>query len=137
MLDLHRMPDKVQAVMDVAITDIVAKIVPETYSTGSQVCEVIATRGSSDILSPRLWDRFVFPYLVQIVDAAMAAGGVPYFHFDGDWNRVLPRFLELPAKVLHPDARQQDRHLQGQGDPRRPHVPQGRCLAQPALPRHA
>ena len=107
MLDLHRVPDKVQAVMDVAITDIVSKVAAETYSTRSQVCEVIATRGSSDILSPRLWDRFVFPYLVQIVDAALAAGGVPYFHFDGDWNRVLPRFLELPAKscILMLDSR--------------------------------
>jgi len=107
MLDLHRMPDKVQAVMDVAIKDIVARIVPETYTTGGLACEVVATRGSSDILSPRLWDRFVFPYLEQVVEAAIAAGGVPYFHFDGDWNRVLPRFLELPAKscVLMLDSR--------------------------------
>ena len=107
MLDLHRVPDKVQAALDVAIPSVLAKIVPETYAAGALGCEVIATRGSTDLLSPRLWDRFVFPYLTQIVDAVVAAGGVPVLHFDSDWNRALPRFRELPARscVLMLDSR--------------------------------
>ena len=65
------------------------------------------------------------------------AGLIPILHFDSDWTRDLPRLLELPGEQVHPLARQHDRHPQGQGDPRRPHVHHGRRAAGAAQQRHA
>jgi len=98
MLDLHRVPDKVQAAIDVAMPSVL-RWIPESFPSEEAIgFPVYAARGSSDLLSPRLWERFVFPYLLPIVEATVKAGGVPVFHFDGDWNRVVPRLLDFPAK---------------------------------------
>ena len=63
-------------------------------------------RTSSAMLSPKLWNEMVFPYLYEIVRAMHDAGRVSVLHLDHDWTRDLARFRELPAKacVLNPDG---------------------------------
>jgi uroporphyrinogen-III decarboxylase len=53
-------------------------------------------RSASEFLAPRHWERFVFPYLKAMVEAAVEEGAIPVLHFDASWDRDLERLKELP-----------------------------------------
>jgi hypothetical protein len=58
-------------------------------------------RSAPCLLSPAMWDRFVWPYFRQLVDEVVDAGLIAVLHLDSDWTRELKRFRELPkAKCI-------------------------------------
>jgi uroporphyrinogen-III decarboxylase len=58
------------------------------------------------MLSPKLWNRFVWPYYLKVIEALLAENIMPVLHWDQDWTRDLVRLQELPAKrcILNPDG---------------------------------
>jgi uroporphyrinogen-III decarboxylase len=97
ILDLHRVPDKVEAAMQ-ACLPVLKHTVHETATTQHPMAMWVGGwRSASEFLSPKLWDRFVWPYVVEMVQAVAAEGIIPILHFDANWNRDLERFKELPA----------------------------------------
>jgi uroporphyrinogen-III decarboxylase len=97
-LDLFHEPDKVQAVIEAIMVvrreearQMVRAIGPYGYWIGSW-------RSAPQFLSPKLWDRFVWPYLKELVDIVAEEGGIPILHFDSNWDREIERLLELPAR---------------------------------------
>jgi len=96
MSDLYRSPDKIQAVMDVMCADIIKETKDLIKMTKPYSVFVGVARGACSFLSPKLWNRFVWPYVVQTAEAVAATGTFVNLHFDGDWNRELERFKELP-----------------------------------------
>ena len=64
-------------------------------------------RTAPEFLSPRLWDRFVWPYLKELVEIVAEEGGIPVLHFDANWDREIERLKELPARrcVLELDGK--------------------------------
>ena len=128
-MDLFTRPDKVEAAMQAIMAEkreqtrqMVRAIGPFGYWVGSW-------RTAPQFLSPKLWDRFVWPYMKELVEIVAEEGGIPMLHYDADWDREIERLLELPARtcVLATDGA--DRPLPRQEDPRRPHVPDGRRAA--------
>lgn len=105
-VDLHRIPDKIQAVMDVSLPAIIGQGIGISKSAGVPGIWIGGWRTGSALVAPKLWNRFVWPYLVQCVHAVAAAGLIPILHLDQDWTRDLARFRELPAKtcVMNPDG---------------------------------
>lgn len=96
-LDLYRMPDKIQAVMDrvmgersEAVRHMVRAVGPYGYQVGSW-------RSAPEFLSPKLWDRFVWPYLKELTEIVIQEGGTPILHYDANWDREIERLKELPA----------------------------------------
>jgi uroporphyrinogen-III decarboxylase len=53
-------------------------------------------RSASEFFSPKLWQRFVFPYYKQLVDAVVGEGTIAVLHFDSDWTRDLEYMKEFP-----------------------------------------
>ena len=104
--DLFRMPDKVQAAMDAMFSHTIARGIGGARAAGTMGVWVAGWRTASTLLSPKLWNRFVWPYFVKIVDAVLAEGLIPILHLDQDWTRDLGRFRELPAKkcIMNPDG---------------------------------
>lgn len=98
MRDLFRMPDRVQAAMDVMLPEMIAELREVLAMLPVKPLTVFlgVGRGSSGFLSPRFWDRFVWPYLKAMIDAIHAEGLVANLHFEGDWERDLERFREFP-----------------------------------------
>ena len=98
-LDLYRMPDKVQAVLDVIMAEkreqtrqlIRAVGQPTGYWVGSW-------RTAPEFLSPKLWDRFVWPYMKELVEIVAEEGATPVLHYDANWDREIERLKELPAR---------------------------------------
>jgi uroporphyrinogen-III decarboxylase len=104
--DLYRMPDKVQAVMDVILEETLAGFEALPPAPGIGGTWLGGWRSASALVAPKLWDRFVWPYVVKIAEALIAKGITPVLHWDQDWTRDLGRLRELPAKkcVLNPDG---------------------------------
>lgn len=104
--DLYRMPDKVQAVMDVILEDLLAQIKAAPRPAGIGGTWLGGWRAASAMVAPKLWDRFVWPYYLKLVEALVDQGITPVLHWDQDWTRDLVRLQELPAKkcILNPDG---------------------------------
>jgi uroporphyrinogen-III decarboxylase len=104
--DLYRMPDKIQAVMDVILEELIAEINACPPVDGIGGTWVGGWRAASALVAPKLWDRFVWPYYLKIVDALVSVGIIPVLHWDQNWTRDLVRLQELPAKkcILNPDG---------------------------------
>jgi uroporphyrinogen-III decarboxylase len=105
-VDLYRMPDKVQAAMDVVLPDVIAQGLSGARMAGTMGIWVGGWRTASALIAPKLWNRFVWPYFVKIVNAVLDAGLIPVLHLDQDWTRDLARLRELPAKkcIMNPDG---------------------------------
>jgi hypothetical protein len=107
-LDLLRIPKKVDAVMEVIMKDVMADIeaLPPWTGPGIGGTWVGGWRGAPGLLAPRHFDRFVWPYIVEMVRALVAKGYTPVLHFDQDWNRELGRLNELPPArcIFNPDG---------------------------------
>ena len=105
-LDLYRIPDKVEAAMDVILEETLASIAAYEGEHGIGGTWLGGWRAASALLAPKLWDRFVWPYYLELVDALVAQDIVPVLHWDQDWTRDLGRLKELPAKkcILNPDG---------------------------------
>src|SRR5574342_403003 len=104
--DLYRMPDKVQAAMDVLLGQFLAQIEAAPPVLGIGGTWLGGWRAASTLVAPKLWDRFVWPYYLKLSEALIAKGITPVLHWDQDWSRDLVRLQELPAKkcILNPDG---------------------------------
>ena len=105
-IDLYRMPDKIKAAMDVIQAEQLAAIKAVPPVGGIRGTWVGGWRTASAMVAPRLWDKFVWPYILEQVEALVAVGVTPVLHWDQDWTRDLVRLQELPAKkvILNPDG---------------------------------
>lgn len=103
--DLRRCPDKVQAAMD-ATQPVLIEMARQQLAAKPLAVWVGGWRGASEFISPKLWDRFFWPYFKQMVELVVEAGVIPVLHLDSSWTRDLARFRELPKGrcVFAPDG---------------------------------
>jgi hypothetical protein len=96
--DLFRIPDRVQAAMDAMQADFLAALKQVLRSGARKPHSVFlgCARSSPEFLSPRLFDRFSWPYLRQTIEAVIEEGVVANLHLDTCWDRELERFKEFP-----------------------------------------
>ena len=101
-MDLHRIPDKVEAVMDAMIDDLIEVSITgikESYispSTRIPTKMLILERGGCFYYPLKIFERFEFPYMKKMVEAFVAEGITPILHFDQDWILNMPYLKELP-----------------------------------------
>jgi uroporphyrinogen-III decarboxylase len=101
-VDLHRRPEKVLAAMD-AITPGLIEVaiggqtmISQATRWGYMTNFIGATRGSATFISPKMFEKFNWPYIKRIALALIDAGITPLFHFDSDWTPMLEFFKDLP-----------------------------------------
>lgn len=108
VFDLYRTPDKVEEVMKIIHHENLANIknAPDPGPDTMGGLWVGGWRCASAMLAPKLWERFVWPYIVETVEAVINKGFVPILHWDQDWSRDLERLNELPSRkvILAPDG---------------------------------
>ena len=98
-MDLFTRPDKVQAAMDTIMAEKREQIRQMVRAIGPVGYWVGSWRTAPQFLSPKLWDRFVWPYMKELVEIVAEEGGIPMLHYDADWDREIERLLELPART--------------------------------------
>jgi len=103
-MDIHRIPDKVEAVMDAMIDDLIdiaVRISKESGITGPfglPSVLLVLERGGCFYFPLKVFEKFELPYLKKMVEALVAQGITPILHFDQDWTLNMPYLKELPAK---------------------------------------
>lgn len=95
-LDLVEIPDKVLAVMDEIVPHLTEKTIRKAGKQGNPAVWVGGWRAAPELLSPVMWDRFVWPYFRRLVNEVINAGRIPLLHLDANWGRELYRFREFP-----------------------------------------
>lgn len=98
-LDLHRMPDRVQAALEAMVPDFIDNVLRDTQASGTPWVHISLERGSGAYYNLKTYERFFFPQLKKIVDAVTAKGIACWLHMDTDWTLNLPYLRELPTKM--------------------------------------
>ncbi len=94
--DLFEIPDKVVSVMDEIVPHLGHKAIRHAKKRGYPVVWIGGWRTAPSMLSPAMWDRFVWPYLERLVNEVVDSALIALLHLDSDWTRELKRFRELP-----------------------------------------
>jgi len=103
--DCYRMPDKVKAAMDVALPFYINLGIAVTTATGVPGTWVGGWRAASAMVSPKIWDKLVYPYYYEMVQKFHEKGILCVLHFDQNWDRDIARFLDFPKGcVFSPDG---------------------------------
>jgi len=95
-MDLVTIPDKIQAVMDHMLPYLAGAVCQWARQMGYPAVWVGGWRGAPAMISPAMWDRFVWTYLRKLVYEVLDHGLIPILHLDSCWDRALERFRELP-----------------------------------------
>ncbi|MEN8210512.1 MAG: uroporphyrinogen decarboxylase family protein [Thermodesulfobacteriota bacterium] len=99
-MDLIKIPDKIEKVMDVIVTTLVKSQCKQAKEQGYSLIWVGGWRTAPCMISSQMWDRFVWPYFSKIVNEVIDYGLIPILHLDSNWNRELKRFRELPKRKM-------------------------------------
>ena len=101
MRDLFKIPDKVEATLEVIQKEVVEGIRKQIRDTKASVVFLSPARGASEFFSPKLWERFVWKYIKETADAVIEEGAVCNIHMDGNWERDLNYFKDFPkGKII-------------------------------------
>lgn len=95
-MDMRRMPDKVKMAIEASRPDIIAESLRLAETSGCRRLFVGGSRDSSAFISPRQFEEFVFPDLLEIVRTLTDANIDIVFHLDNDWTGFLPYFKQFP-----------------------------------------
>jgi uroporphyrinogen-III decarboxylase len=97
-LDIHRVPDKVEAVMEAMVDDLTESAIEVANMVGVPGVDLVLERGGGFYFPLKVYERFEHVYVKRMVEAFVDAGMIVNLHFDQDWTLNLPYLLDLPAK---------------------------------------
>jgi uroporphyrinogen-III decarboxylase len=87
--------------MDAIVPHLAAGGIRRAKKLGYPLVWIGGWRSAPCLLSPRMWNRFVWPYFRRLVQEVVDAGLIALLHLDSNWTRELERFRELPrAKCI-------------------------------------
>ncbi len=102
--DMHRMPDKIKATLDVMTEEMMAdfrrdlaEVQKRNPGESIRVGVTPGVRGNCNFLSREKFEKFVWPLYQAEANAVLEMGGTVYFHMDSNWTQVLDYFREFPA----------------------------------------
>ena len=76
--------------------DLIADRIDMTKKTGIDIWQFTEERAGGFFFSPRVFERFWWPYTKRIVEACWSEGIVTLFHLDTCWDKNIAYFRELP-----------------------------------------
>jgi uroporphyrinogen-III decarboxylase len=95
-MDCYKKPDLIKEAQNVMLEEqlkMIATRPDRDYVIGEWIG---GWRGASGLVSPKIWDNLVWPYMYKLALALIERGITPILHLDQNWDRDLERFLELP-----------------------------------------
>jgi hypothetical protein len=95
-LEMHRQPQKIQAVMDAMVDDQIQNAIADAQAMQIPWVHILLIRGSATFYNLKIFERFIFPYLKKMVNAFVERGLYVNLHCDTNWLLNLPYFKEFP-----------------------------------------
>lgn len=100
-IDLIEIPDKVETVMNEILPHLSDHIIAKALDQGYPMVWVGGWRSAPSMISPVMWDRFVWPFFSHVVNKVIDSGLTPLLHLDSDWGRALETFKKFPkGKII-------------------------------------
>jgi uroporphyrinogen decarboxylase len=88
-------------------SDCLIEFLKALLEAGSDIAQAGDSLASLDMISPAIYETYVWPYEKKVFDAvgplAHAQGAVTLLHICGDTTRILPRMAETGADILELD----------------------------------
>jgi len=94
--DIFYHPDVVLRAIERMTSDLITKQVKIVKQTGIDILLCSEERAGGFFFSPKLFERFWWPYTRRVVEAMWDEGVVTLFHLDTCWDKNLSYFRELP-----------------------------------------
>jgi uroporphyrinogen-III decarboxylase len=98
--DIYEIPDKLEAVMDAMVDDLISDAMEATQLSGQPGVMLIMERGGGFYYPLNIYERFEYPYMKHMVEAFAAEGILTVMHLDQNYTLNLPYFKDLPAKMV-------------------------------------
>lgn len=95
-MDIFEVPDLVDAAIQATVPDLIENAILAAEQTDGMVMWITMERCSGALYPLHVFERFLWPYMPQYVDAALDSNLIPWFHMDTDWTKNLPYFKDLP-----------------------------------------
>jgi len=103
-MDCYKMIDKLVEVSDIifAANKVSAQRALEAVKDDRTVVSgwIGGWRTASAMLSPKIWEKLVWPYMKASGEQMLSYGKNPTFHLDQSWDRDIHRFAEFPEKSI-------------------------------------
>ncbi len=94
--DLHRIPDKVRAVLDIVEDEEVQNTVKAIKQIPGIYGFIGGSRAGSDFISPKIFEKFYFSYFRKLVPVMQKLNVKTWLHMDGVWDGFLHFFADFP-----------------------------------------
>jgi len=98
--DIYRIPDKLEAVMEAMLDDLIADTIEAAKITGEPGVMLVMERGGCFYYSLEIYERFEYLHMKKMVEAFAREGLITVMHLDQDYTLNLPYFKDLPAKMV-------------------------------------
>jgi len=103
LVDLRRYPDDVLRAVEAITPHVIKAIKASTPPVevakarfGTDIVTVFYPLHLHDMLPPKLFETFYWPYLKKTIEAVIEMGAIPALYVEGDFTRMLHYLLELP-----------------------------------------
>jgi hypothetical protein len=94
--DMYRIPDKVEAVINIMTSEMQPLIKTVAAQTKPFAYFVGTSRSAPEYMSQKMWERFCFPCIKTIVNTVVESGAYALLHWDNNWDRALEYLKEFP-----------------------------------------
>ncbi|MBU2551231.1 MAG: hypothetical protein KKB20_22655 [Proteobacteria bacterium] len=98
--DIYRIPDKLEAVMEAMLDDLIREAVDSAKLSGEPGVMLVMERGGCFYYPLKIYERFEYPHMKKMVEAFAAEGLITVMHLDQDYTQNLPYFLDLPPRMV-------------------------------------
>lgn len=98
--DIYRIPDKVEAVMEAMVDDLIADAIEAARLSGEPGVMLVMERGGCFYYPMKIYERFEYPHMKKMVEAFADAGLITVMHLDQDYTQNVPYFLDLPKGMV-------------------------------------
>jgi len=97
-MDCYKIPDKIEKAIEVMLPGSVQGMLGSVNTNIGNGAWVGGWRGASALVSPKIWNRLVWPGMKALAQALIDNDHIATFHLDQNWDRDIERFLEMPAQ---------------------------------------
>jgi uroporphyrinogen-III decarboxylase len=97
-MDCYKIPGKIEKAVEVMLPGSINSMLASINPLCGKGAWVGGWRGASALVSPKIWNRLVWPGMKAMGLALIENDNIATFHLDQSWDRDIERFLEIPSK---------------------------------------
>ena len=94
--DLYYNPERVERAMKTMTRELIEDWINGCKMFDQKFAFIVEERAGGFFFPPKIFERFWWPYTLEIVDALWSEGIVTWFHLDQCWDKNIPYFKQLP-----------------------------------------